>query len=177
MSSLDLQGGQHLEAGAAEKAIIAEIIGGYEAWKAEQLALEGGRRMHRRGGSLEGGEAPQEQVPQEPVLEGGELEGGEGEELEGGKKRGRKRVGKKCKSPRTVKLSCGKGTAKFRCTKVSGTHSRRKSKSRSRSKSRSKSRRRQSPKQASWTRKWVACMRKTGKSPKQAMRAASKGSC
>jgi len=143
-----LEGGA-LEAGAVEKQIIAEIIGGYEQWKAEQLALEGGK--HRRGrrggmsgGDLEGGETQ---------LEGGELQGGE--YFEGGKQ---------CKSRRTLKLSCGKSKRRFSCTlKRKSTTSKGRSKSKSK---RSKRSRKMSP----WMRKVLACSRKTGMSPKEAMK-------
>ena len=154
-----LEGGA-LEAGAVEKQIIAEIIGGYEQWKSEQLALEGGKRR-RRGGSLEGGEE---------TLEGGgmmsrmrsrryggseDFEGGE-DQLEGGKK--------PCKSTRVLKLSCGKGTRRFKCTKMS---SKSKSKSKRHSKkSKTSKRRKLSP----WIKKVVACSKKKGITLSQAMK-------
>ena len=147
-----LEGGA-LEAGAVEKQIIAEIIGGYEQWKAEQLALEGGKH-HRRGrrGGMSGGEAADLEGG-ETQLEGGELQGGE--DFEGGKK---------CKSRRTVKLSCGKSKRRFSCTlKRKSTTSKRRSKSKSK---RSKRSRKMSP----WMRKVLACSRKTGMSPKDAMK-------
>lgn len=148
MSSKDLQSAGGLEGGALEREIIANIIGGYEQWKAEQNVaassdLEGGRRR-RRGGRAGG--ATEEGSAQD--LEGGkteEIEGGE-DDLEGGKK------GRPCKKRRTLKLkSCGR-MRRFVCSPKK--YSKKGSKKRSK---KSKSR-----KSTSWSKRVGAYARKHG---------------
>ena len=155
MSSKDLQSAGGLEGGALEREIIANIIGGYEQWKAEQgvastTELEGGRRRRRRGGRAGGATEDVEETAQEQGLEGGktqEIEGGEEEELEGGKKRGRP-----CKKRRTLKLkSCGR-MRRFVCSPKK--YSKKGSKKRSK-KSRSR-------KSTSWSKRVGAYARKHG---------------
>jgi hypothetical protein len=140
--------------GGLEREIIANIIGGYEQWKAEQSQLDGGRRMRggRSGGEIAGGQVEQ-------PLEGGKtspssemIEGGEGE-IEGGKKRGRK-----LSKRRYIKLKSGKRSLRYVCSRTSKrkSHSRkRRSHSRKR---RSGSRRRMS----SWNRRVSSYRRKHG---------------
>ncbi len=134
-----------LEGGALEREIIANIIGGYERWKAEHAQpeqLEGGRRRHHRmrGGesTLKGGEtveAVEAEAPKDltggtvaETLEGGEsqIKGGEAA-MQGGGRR---------KKARTLSR---KGVA-YRCKRVTakGRSSQRRSKSRSKSRSASR---------------------------------------
>lgn len=131
--------------GGLEREIIANIIGGYEQWKAEQAQLDGGRRHHMRGGRAGGQIAGGETEAAEAALEGGkthEMEGGE--DLEGGKKRGRK-----LSRRRYIKLKSGKRSRRYVC---SPTRKRSGKRSMSRKRSRSRSKRR-SRRMSSWNRR------------------------
>ena len=165
-----------LEGGALEREIIANIIGGYERWKAENVPapteISGGRRRMRMrrmygGEDLKGGETKEieggstEEVAK--TISGGEtlsggavpknfdLEGGDFEDLEGGEDAleggGRKRK---------VKY-LSKGGRKYRCTSVKRS---KKGSKRRCSKKRSKSRKCSKGRKGSFGRKVKAYMSK-----------------